>query len=52
MITGMAQSTLGVHHHRSQMDSGKGKGSPSYHASYRLPVKILPEQFTADTTLL
>ncbi len=45
MITGMYQSTLGVHNHRSQMDSGKGEASPPYHASYRLPIKILPELF-------
>ncbi|MBC9866610.1 MAG: sulfatase-like hydrolase/transferase [Opitutae bacterium] len=45
MITGMVQSTLGVHNHRSQMDSGKGEASPPYHDSYRLPVKMLPELF-------
>ena len=45
MITGMLQSTLGVHNHRSQMDSGKGEASPPYHNSYQLPVKILPELF-------
>ena len=45
MITGMMQSTLGVHNHRSQMDSGKGKGSPAYFDSYKLPIKILPELF-------
>ncbi len=45
MITGMYQSSLGVHNHRSQMDSGKGEGSPSYHDSYRLPIKMLPELF-------
>ncbi len=27
------------------MDSGKGEGSPSYHDSYRLPVKMIPELF-------
>jgi arylsulfatase A-like enzyme len=45
MITGMVQSTLGVHNHRSQTDSGKGKGSPAYLDSYRLPIKMLPELF-------
>ena len=45
MITGLMQSTLGVHNHRSQMDSGKGKGSPAYLDSYHLPIKILPELF-------
>lgn len=45
MITGMYQSTLGVHNHRSQTDSGKGKGSSPYRDSYRLPIKIIPELF-------
>lgn len=45
MITGMNQSTLGVHNHRSQTDSGKGKGSPPYHKSYHLPIKMIPEIF-------
>ena len=45
MITGMNQATLGVHNHRSQMGTGKGMGSPAFHDSYRLPVKMLPEQF-------
>ena len=45
MITGMNQATLGVHNHRSQMDSGKGMGSPAYHESYHLPIKIIPELF-------
>lgn len=45
MITGMNQATLGVHNHRSQMDSGKGKASPPYHDSYRLPIQLIPELF-------
>ncbi|MCP3695946.1 MAG: sulfatase, partial [Planctomycetaceae bacterium] len=45
MITGMNQSTLGVHNHRSQMDSGKGMGSPAYHDSYHLPIRMIPELF-------
>jgi arylsulfatase A-like enzyme len=45
MITGMYQSSLGVHNHRSQMDSGKGEASAPYHDSYRLPIKMLPELF-------
>lgn len=45
MITGMIQSTLGVHNHRSQTASGKGKGSPSYQSSYHLPIKLIPELF-------
>ena len=45
MITGMIQSTLGVHNHRSQSDSGKGMASPPYHESYRLPFKMIPELF-------
>ena len=27
------------------MDSGKGEGSPPYHESYHLPIKMLPELF-------
>ncbi|MEO2017094.1 MAG: sulfatase-like hydrolase/transferase, partial [Fuerstiella sp.] len=45
MITGVNQSTLGVHNHRSQMDAGKGKGSPAYHDSYHLPIRMIPELF-------
>ncbi len=45
MITGVNQSTLGVHNHRSQMDSGKGMGSPAYHNSYHLPIRMIPELF-------
>lgn len=45
MITGVNQATLGVHNHRSQMDSGKGKGSPAYHDSYHLPIRMIPELF-------
>ena len=45
MITGMNQSTLGVHNHRSQTDSGKGMGSPAYHDSYHLPIRMIPELF-------
>ncbi len=47
MISGMVQSTLGVQNHRSQMDSGKGRGSAKYFDSYRLPVRMIPELFKA-----
>lgn len=45
MVTGVSQATLGVHNHRSQMDSGKGMGSPAYHDSYRLPIPMIPQLF-------
>lgn len=45
MITGMAQTTLGIHNHRSQMLAGKGMASRPYHDSYRLPTKMIPELF-------
>ncbi|MBG85607.1 MAG: hypothetical protein CMO80_01750 [Verrucomicrobiales bacterium] len=43
MVTGMYQTTLGVHNHRSQNENGKGGGYPPYFDSYRLPVKSIPE---------
>ena len=45
MITGMYQTTLGAHNHRSQADQGKGAGSAEYFDSYRLPVPLIPELF-------
>ena len=47
MISGMYQSTLGVHNHRSQNSSGKGGGNVAYYDSYRVPksVKLIPELF-------
>jgi hypothetical protein len=45
MVTGMHQTTLGAHNHRSQTEEGKGVGSPEYLESYRIPVKLIPEMF-------
>ncbi|MEM7012952.1 MAG: sulfatase-like hydrolase/transferase [Verrucomicrobiota bacterium] len=45
MVTGMYQTTLGAHNHRSQTMGGKGGGYPAYHESYKLPVKSIPELF-------
>jgi arylsulfatase A-like enzyme len=45
MISGMYQTTLGVHNHRSQTSSGKGGGNVPYYDSYKVPksVKLIPE---------
>ncbi|MBT3568055.1 MAG: sulfatase-like hydrolase/transferase [Opitutae bacterium] len=47
MVSGMYQSTLGVHNHRSQTSSGKGGGNADYYDSYKVPksVKLIPELF-------
>ena len=47
MVSGMYQTTLGVHNHRSQTSSGKGGGNAAYYASYKVPkgVKLIPELF-------
>ncbi|MGB0582109.1 MAG: sulfatase family protein, partial [Limisphaerales bacterium] len=45
MVTGMYQTTLGTHNHRSQNERGKGGGYSRYFDSYRLPVKSIPELF-------
>jgi arylsulfatase A-like enzyme len=45
MSTGMYQTTLGAHNHRSQGDSGKGGGNVDYYDSYRLPVPLIAELF-------
>ncbi len=45
LVTGMYQSTLGAHNHRSQCAAGKGKGGPDYLASYLLPVPAVPRLF-------
>lgn len=45
MVTGMYQTTLGVHNHRSQNTGGKGGGNPPYFDSYKLPVKSIPQLF-------
>ncbi|MBN38789.1 MAG: sulfatase [Opitutae bacterium] len=45
MVSGMYQTTLGVHNHRSQTSSGKGGGNAPYYDSYKVPksVKLIPE---------
>jgi len=40
LVTGIYQTTLGAHNHRSQTDSGKGKASPQYYDSFKLPDKV------------
>ncbi len=45
MVSGMYQMTLGSHNHRSQTVFGKGSTNASYHDSYRVPVKLVPELF-------
>ena len=51
MITGMYQTTLGAHNHRSQKRTGKGSGNQAYYNSYELPVKSVPELFREATNL-
>jgi len=36
-VTGIYQTTLGAHNHRSQHDSGKGGTGPEYFDSFKLP---------------
>ena len=45
MITGMYQTTLGAHNHRSQRTDGKGGGNRAYYESFGLPIKSIPELF-------
>lgn len=45
LITGMYQTTLGAHNHRSQSDQGKAGGNKWYYDSYRVPVKTIPRLF-------
>jgi arylsulfatase A-like enzyme len=45
MVTGMYQTTLGAHNHRSQRTGGKGGGNRAYYDSFRLPIKSIPELF-------
>ncbi len=47
MVTGMYQTTLGVHNHRSQRTTGKGAGARRDAESYRLPVKSVPDLLRA-----
>ena len=40
MMTGMYQTSIGGHNHRSQATSGKGGGNTDYYDSYTLPKNI------------
>lgn len=40
LVTGMYQTTVGAHNHRSQRNSGKGRGNTEYYDSYDLPQEI------------
>ena len=47
MVSGMFQTTLGAHNHRSQRVDGKGGGNTVSLPSYRVPetVKLIPQLF-------
>ncbi|MBD3273812.1 MAG: sulfatase-like hydrolase/transferase, partial [Candidatus Marinimicrobia bacterium] len=47
LVTGMYQSVIGAHNHRSQRKEGKGAGNPEYLPSYTLPdpIQLIPEYF-------
>jgi arylsulfatase A-like enzyme len=47
MVSGMYQTTLGAHNHRSQRDGGKGGANEPYYESYRLPpsIRLIPQLF-------
>ncbi|MBD3374705.1 sulfatase-like hydrolase/transferase [candidate division KSB1 bacterium] len=45
LISGMYQTKLGAHNHRSQGTSGKKAGEEKYWPSYEVPVKLLPQLF-------
>lgn len=40
LVTGLYQTTLGAHNHRSQGDTGKAKASPEYFESFKLPAAV------------
>jgi len=40
LVTGMYQTTIGAHNHRSQVRTGKGGGNMDYFESYNLPDEI------------
>ncbi len=40
LVTGMYQTTIGAHNHRSQRNVGKGSGNSDCYESYNLPVDI------------
>jgi len=48
LITGMYQTALGAHNHRSQNMGVKGGGNVAFYESYRLPesVRLIPRLFT------
>jgi len=43
LISGMYQTKLGAHNHRSQRNTGSLAGEADYHSSYSAPVKLLPQ---------
>jgi arylsulfatase A-like enzyme len=47
MVSGMYQTTLGAHNHRSQNVDPKAGGNKAYYDSYRVPesIKLIPELF-------
>ncbi len=47
MVSGMYQTTLGAHNHRSQRAAGKGGGNEDYDDSYELPatIRLIPQLF-------
>jgi len=45
MVTGIYQTTLGTHNHRSQRPGNDRDGNPNYTDSYRLPNKSVPQLF-------
>ncbi|HIF34009.1 MAG TPA: sulfatase [Planctomycetaceae bacterium] len=45
MVTGMYQTTLGSHNHRSQGSKGKARGTEAFFDSYRLPIPSIPRLF-------
>jgi len=40
LVTGLYQTTLGAHNHRSQGDTGKAKASPQHFQSFVLPAAV------------
>lgn len=40
LVTGMYQTTIGSHNHRSQVQTGKGGGNTDYYESFNLPEDI------------
>jgi len=49
MVTGMYQTTLGAHNHRSQNQGRKAGGNTAFYESYRLPdeVQLVPQLLRA-----